>query len=102
MEALTMAGVGDSPITVGAVYPEGPSQLLWVQLNGREIALTHDSDYNLQDLNQVSPAGSPARAQLEAFIEMWNRAYTAMDDVWPKSLEQATFIPGLHYPAARR
>ncbi len=102
IDSLEVAGLEQSPISTGAIYPDGPSYLLWAYLNGQEIALTHDTNFAWQDLEQLAPAGSPGRLQLEAFIEMWGRALTALDDVWPKQLEQVTFVPGLLYPASRR
>jgi hypothetical protein len=101
LDALEIAGARQTVLTTGAVYPDGPSQLLWAMIGGQEVVLTNDTNFAAADLDRLAAPGSPGRQQLDTFLEMWSRCLAAIWEVWPPTLEQAQFVAGLHYPSAR-
>jgi hypothetical protein len=101
LERFRQAGVFSSPLSSGVILPGGAWQLLWVDINGQQYSLRHDSSLSWADLEQYEPPASVSMDQVEAFVQMWFAALEAMDDIWPTKLEQIQGIPAIPYPGIR-
>jgi hypothetical protein len=97
-DRFASAGVENSPISRGMVYDGFPAQLLYLDYGTMQIGLLHDSSVGRDDLDSLVAAGTPQRAQAEAFLEMWSHAVAAMDEVWPTRLDQVLSVPGVYFP----
>jgi len=101
MERLGRAGVEAIPFSTGIVYPDGGSQMLYIDVNGVQILMRHDGSFTSDDLDSYDLPPNITRIQMQRFLDIWSRSVAALDDVWPLHLDLTTGIPAVPYPSLR-
>lgn len=101
LERLAQAGVESAPFPTGVTYPDGGSQLIYIDINDVQISLKHDSNVGVDDLDGYQLPARVTRQQMTNFIGIWFRAVAAIDDIWPVRLDLITGMPAIPYPNAR-
>ena len=94
MEKVEAHRLFDPPLKHGYVVPDGPSETIVAHYKGRSIRLSHDGTFEWRKFD-----GSPPSADEEAFIRMWARVYSAINDVWPDRMERVKADSPLTQPA---
>ena len=101
MERLARAGVEAIPFSTGVVYPDGGSQLLYIDVNGVQILMRHDSSFTAEDLDNYDLPPNITRIQLHASWISGRARVAVLDDVWPLHLDLTTGIPAVPFLALR-
>jgi hypothetical protein len=101
MDRLAFAGVESAPFPTGVIWPDGGSQLIYININGAEVSLRHDGSTTLDDLENYELPPNVTRQQLINFMQIWGRSVAALDDVWPLHLDQTAGMPAVPFPGVR-
>jgi hypothetical protein len=101
MDRLAFAGVESAPFSTGVIWPDGGSQLVYININGTEISLRHDGSTTLDDLENYELPANATRQQMINFMQIWSRSVAALDDVWPLHLDLVAGMPAVPFPGVR-
>jgi hypothetical protein len=98
VQRIAFSGVRELPISTWVLYANNPTQMLWVDLGLTRIAMTLDSTASVQDITRIPGDATPSRPDVETFVGVWQKAMSAIREVWPQRMDQVLFVTGLEYP----
>ena len=78
MAEVEAAGFFSPPLAHGLIRPDGSFRRLAAMRNGELVRLDYGGDSDFRD---IGPHHSPSRQQMEAFVQMWQRVVSAIDDL---------------------